>query len=200
MLHSPLSETTIQDGIFDWLDEVGAIWNGTGTRPTDLPLFVWHMEQEPRFALPLLMGRISGTGKVGWDFFGQPVDEVISSVNMYPRQRSGTREFTLYLEAFGKQAFDVLAKVQDACDDISSMVDLYSAGITVVDCGTVVDAHAFLGTMPEERATLEINMRTTSESILGSIGIIEKVELNGIINNGYEDIDIPTITIDTITV
>ena len=199
MIQNQITETKLQDAIFDWLSTVVSIWDGTGTRPAGKIQFVWHFQQEPRFSLPLIMGRVSGVDKIARDWFSQPVEEIISSVNMFNRQHSGTREFTLYLESFGEEAFAQLAAVQDACDDIQSLATLWEQGITIIEPSSIVDAHAFLGTMPEERATLEIRMRTSSESFRSS-SIIEAVELHGIINNGWIDVDVPTITIDTITV
>jgi hypothetical protein len=201
MINNPISETLLQTAIAEWLALVLGVtfWDGSSDRSSNQLAFVWHMQQQPRVGTPLLMGRISGIHKIARDYLSQPREEVLNSVNCFAIQQSGTREFTLYLESFGKDSLSRLCAVQGACDSLPLLGILDTAGIAVVDASDVRDAHTFLGTMPEERALIEIRMRTSSEKIIANLNIIEAVQIHGIVNNGWIDVDLPTLTIDTIT-
>jgi hypothetical protein len=198
MIDNQFSELAIQRALWDWINTVIPLYT-TGDRTPGIPALVWHMQQMPRVATPLIMGRLSNIRKTSRDYLSQPREEVIDSVNMFAVQQSGTREFKLYLEYFGIDAIDNLSKIQTAADTIPGLSFLWDNGIAVIEPGEVVDMHEFLGTMPEERALLEIRMRTSNEIIIKSLDVIEKVTLLGVVNNGV-DVTLDTITIDTITV
>jgi hypothetical protein len=198
-VNAPISEASFQDAIYDWIDAFLPLWSGVGDR-NGKPMLTWHMQQAPRPTTPMIMARISVLRGVGMDYFSQPRAELIDEVTKLAVQQSGTREFTLYLEYFGPDAISQLSKIKDNCLNTWTAGPLESAGICIFDSGNILDAHAFMGTVPEERALLEIQMRTSISNIITQlVNIIEKVIITGAINAGV-DISLDTITIDTITV
>jgi hypothetical protein len=168
-----LSELYLQRKLFDWIVTILPLWNGASTRTTEIA-FVWHMQDMPRYATPLLMGRISAVQRIGRDVPFMPD-------NSGARRGAGIREFMLYLQFFGPGAIDALSKIVDATDMPEMITDLQADGITPVECHDVLDAHVFLDTMPEERAMLDIRFRTTSEWS-HTIDVIESAEMTGEIN------------------
>ena len=192
MIDTPITETALQEAIYDWLDSLFS-FEESGIN------FIWHMQQMPRLDTPLLMGRITNIQKIGRDWNSQPREETIDSVNVMAMQQSGTREFSLFLEFFGPNSLTEIAKVQDACDNVPGLIELFDAGITVIDCTNASELHTFLGTVPEDRSIIELKMRTSSENIRADLDIIESVQLIGTVNNGWIDSDPITITIDTLT-
>lgn len=197
--NNPIVENVLQEAIYDWIDAFLPLWDGTGSQ-NGKPLLTWHMQQAPRPATPLIMARISGLRRIGQDYISRPRNEMIDSVMKPAVQQSGTREFTLYLEYFGPNASDAFSKIVDASQNRFSMGPLESVGICIFNNSSIADAHQFLGTVPEERALVELEMRTSSERIItAALYIIEKVKIRGTINAGT-DLLLDTITIDTITV
>jgi hypothetical protein len=174
-------ETYLQRKLFDWIGTILDLWDGASTRdPAEIAL-VWHMQDMPRYKIPLLMGRISAVQRIGRDVPFMPE-------NSGARRGAGIREFMLYLQFFGTHAIDALSKIVDTTDMPEMISDLQEDGITPVECHDVLDAHVFLDTMPEERAMLDIRFRTTSEWS-NVIDVIESAEITGDIN-GIDEVTI----------
>lgn len=172
------SELYLQRKLFDWINSIIPLWDGVSARAAGALALVWHMQDMPRYAMPLLMGRISAVQRIGRDVPFMPD-------NSGARRGAGIREFMLYLQFFGPGAIDALEKIVDATDMPEMIADLQADGITPVECQDVLDAHVFLDTMPEERAMLDIRFRTTSEWS-HTIDVIESAEVTGEINETNE--------------
>jgi hypothetical protein len=168
------NETYLQRKLFDWIGTILDLWDGASTRDPAEIAFIWHMQDMPRYATPLLMGRISAVQRIGRDVPFMPD-------NSGARRGAGIREFMLYLQFFGAGAIDSLSKIVDATDMPEMIASLQEDGITPVECHDVLDAHVFLDTMPEERAMLDIRFRTTSEWS-HAIDVVESAEVTGEIN------------------
>ena len=172
-----LDETYLQKKLARWFATILNIWDGTGTQGNKIA-FVWHMQGQPRYPVPSLMGRISAIQRIGRDVPFMPD-------NSGARRGAGIREFMLYLQFFGPHAIDALSIIVDATDMPELIASLQADGITPVECQDIVDAHVFLDTMPEERALLDIRFRTTSEWS-HIIDIIESATVEGEINETDE--------------
>jgi hypothetical protein len=171
---SQLSEIYLQRKLYDWIGTILNLWSGQSIRAINEIAFVWHMQNMPRYKIPLLMGRISAVQRIGRDVPFMPD-------NSGSRRGAGIREFMLYLQFFGAGAIDALEKLVDATDMPEMIASLQANGITPVECQDVLDAHVFLDTMPEERAMLDIRFRTTSEWS-STIDAIESAQITGEIN------------------
>lgn len=189
---SRITEQALEDAIFDWLDDLLDLWDGESARDDGQIIMVWHMQNMARYETPILMGRISAVNRIGRDAISAPDHNGDAKIQ-------GTREFVLYLECFGNDAMDVLSKIKDATEDPASIALLFSKGITPVESSPVMEAHVFLGTTPEDRALIEIRMRTTTDWSTNRGMPIEEIIGNGFSHTGGGILDTETITIDVST-
>ena len=184
-----MTEETLQNAIATWLAGViTGLMVGNATpmteRTSGQPVLLWHMQEMGRFKTPLLMGRISAVTAPGHDSFEPPYITTVHSVNYVNQRRHGDRNFMLYLQYFGNTAFDQLSKVKTVCYDSKKLDTLRAGGCTVIRAGTVLEAHAFLGTMPEDRAMLDLEMRTyEDETQVDQITVVEHAKINGKVND-----------------
>ena len=181
-----MTETLLQDAIFNWLQPVLNLWKegrdtgATPRAPGQCQMF-WHMQEAPRVDTPILMGVINGLEKVGRDYYAQPLKTTDEhDVDHITQKSNGTRNFSLHLQYFGNDALTQLSKVVRACDNQASLDTLRAGGATAVFPHPIIEAHTFLGTTPEDRAILDIDMRTSDyvEST-DEVGIIEEVKAEG---------------------
>jgi hypothetical protein len=182
-----LDEKYLQRRIYEWIHSIIPLWDAAGTRTTGYPVMVWHMQDITRYATPIIMGRISALAKIGRD-------AVFAPDNTGSKRQAGSREFMLYLQYFGPGALTKLQKISDATEDGALIATLQQDGIVPVWPEPVADAHVFLDTMPEERATLDIRFRTTSEWF-STIDVIESVDMTGEIvleNADKQEVEIST--------
>lgn len=188
-----ISEATLEEAIFDWLDDLLDLWDGQSQRDDNQIAMIWHMQHEGRYKTPILMGRITAINRIGRDSINVLTD------NDGDTSMGGTREFMLYLEYFGIGAIDVLEKIKSATEDPASYGLLIAQGIATVEASPIIEAHRFLGTTPEDRAMLDIRLRTSSTWTTNRGIPIEEVAAEG---NGYLDglIDMNTITVDASTI
>jgi hypothetical protein len=181
-------EGVAENLLYDWLVPILGLWeegrnHDQPLRTAGQPVMVWHMQQAPRPATPLLEGRISAIVKIGRDSIGAPDHNGYSKI-------VGTREYMLYLQYFGDRAIDNLIKIRDACEDPGRLGILYASGTTPVEASEPLDAHAFLGTMPEDRAMMDIRFRTTTKWVSRGETPVEEVVATGrIITGGITDTD-----------
>ncbi|HMD67759.1 MAG TPA: immunoglobulin domain-containing protein [Chitinivibrionales bacterium] len=166
-----LDEKYLQRRLAEWINSIFLLWDGTGTQPPGTVAMIWHMQTNTRFPTPFLMGRISAIGRVGRDAVFPPDDAG-------KRRQAGARGFMLYLQFFGPEALTALSKIYDASDDGECTAVLRADGIVPIERQDVIDAHAFVDTMPEDRAMLDIRFYTTSEWFT-QIDVIESVDMTG---------------------
>lgn len=166
-----LDEKYLQRRIYEWINTLFPLWDTAGTQPAGTVTMIWHMQDLGRYPTPILMGRISAIGRVGRD-------AVFPPDNTGNRRQAGARGFMLYLQYFGAGALTALSKIYDASDDGECTAVLRADGIVPIERQDVLDAHAFVDTMPEERAMLDIRFYTTSEWFT-QIDVIESVDMTG---------------------
>jgi hypothetical protein len=145
------------------------------------------MEQGSRPATPILEGRLSADVRIGRDSVSAPS---MVAGHVGEQTITGDREFVLYLEYFGPGALDALKTIRNATNVPLLLAPLQQNKIAVVDCMQVMDAHEFLDSMPEDRATLDIRMRY-SETMTTTPGIIEHANITGKVDG----VAVPAITI-----
>ena len=176
-----MTEQDLKDNIYDWLKSVlSTLWAGENdaddsARPDGTIEFVWHMEDESRVKTPFLEGRISNMDRIGWDESGSP-DKTTASVTY-----QGDREVMLYLDIRGSGAMDNLNMIRNATQDTTQAPNVKDNGFCFVQCGPVIDAHTFIGPMPEDRALMDIRLRYVESwtTRTGAPGIIEEVQASG---------------------
>jgi hypothetical protein len=172
-------ELYLRESIFDWIQiVVPEVWAGQADfRPRESIEFIWHMEEEGRPRTPLLQGRLAHTLRIGRDTIG----------NILPQgnyQITGDREIMLYLTSYGEQASGALRTIQNKINDPTLLVSIQLKGIAIIDAEPIIDAHVYLDSMPEERATMDIRLRFIHQwsTALGSPSVIETVNDTGIVN------------------
>ena len=176
-----MNETNLQNAIASWLKVIYPAMMDVAkiditTRIKGQLILLWHMQEVGRPKTPFIMGRISAVTKPGRDSFEPP----LYSGGHVSQKHHGDRNFMLYLEYFGNDALAQLSKVTTACDDTKTIDTLRAGGCTVIRPGSVVEAHAYLGTIPEDRAMLDIEMRTyEDETQTDLITIVEHANING---------------------
>jgi len=165
-----VTEATLKTAIFDWLQTiVTTLWVGDlSARPINTIAFVWHMNDVSRPATPILEGRMSNENRIGRDTPGSPN---VNGAQTY----TGDREEMLYLTAIGTGALDVLKSIRNAVEDMTVRPTIAANSFTIPDCQAIVDAHIYLDSMPEDRATLDMRIRfvDTWTTASGKPGIIE---------------------------
>lgn len=196
-----ITETTIKQAIFNWLTPILDIWNENRgeyglDRVSGQVQLVWEKQNQPRVETPILMARLGNFSDTGRDYFSQPT---IDGEGTIRQKQIGTRNFILSLQYFGSDALSQLLKVKSACERNTSLDILRTSGITAVDAGDVLDASMFVGTTSEDRAIMDIGMRTVAEIDLTGTqipGIIERVKALGDVDSEEEiiTIDVSTIT------
>jgi hypothetical protein len=191
-----MTETILHQAIFNVLQPILNVWlEGRDTpatvRAAGQVQLVWHMQGEPRMKTPIIEARLSGFGSRGRDYISAPyeVESGTPPATHLKQDRLGNRNFMLYLTYFGNGAIDQLNKVKDAFELQYYLNILRAGSCTAISVGPVIDAHVYLGTIPEDRASLDIEMRTWSEETLtDKVGIIEHLKGTGDVGAAVEAI------------
>lgn len=165
-----MTEATLKTNIYNWLKLIApTLWVGAGNaRPTNTIAYVWHMDENARPATPLLEGRLSLNSRIGRDMPGSPD---INGSQTY----TGDREEMLYLTAIGKGSIDLLNTIRNSIEDTTIRPTISANSFLVVEAQPVMDAHQYLDSMPEDRATLDLRIRfiDTWTTASGKPGVIE---------------------------
>lgn len=109
---------------------------------------------------------------------------------------TGLRKYTVNLQAFGVEAYDILATLQTLIDNREKRAVLTDqADISVVNRGAVTDLSELLETGYESRASLDITFNS-STAIDTEITPIEKAAVSGTISkDDSSSIDVPEFEI-----
>ena len=88
---------------------------------------------------------------------------------------TGDREEMLYLTAIGKGSIDLLNTIRNSIEDTTIRPTISANSFLVVEAQPVMDAHQYLDSMPEDRATLDLRIRfiDTWTTASGKPGVIE---------------------------
>ena len=185
-----MTEAKLREILFDWMQSIiPALWYGNeANRQPNTIAFLWHMENTARPKTPLLEGRLTSENRIGRDWPGA-LDATLGNQPFY-----GDREIMLYLNFMGKYAIDYMKAIRNATNDPTQLGPLQSKGVAFVDCQPILDAHEWLGTLPEDRATMDMRLRyyDTWHTQKGRPGIIEHVNMSGEIDWGGEPSEILT--------
>ncbi len=172
-----MTESTLRQAIYTWLSSVlSALWVGDlSERPDNKIAFVWHMEDQTRPATPILEARLSNESRIGRDSIG-PVSNMAGHVG--EQKMTGDREEMLYLTLFGPGAVDYLRLIRNATEDNALRATFDDDSFIVVECMPILDAHEFLDSMPEDRATMDLRLRFIDTWTTNCGGIIEIVNMD----------------------
>ena len=170
------TEAQLRSALFRWIRTViTTIWQGVeSVRPASGTVeMVWHMQGEGRPGTPFIEGRLGGDVGLGRDVAETQTD---GSQTLY-----GDREIMLYLAWFGPGAMDGLKAIRNAAGNAAQTATLYEAGIAIRSPEPVLDAHQYLDTMPEDRATLDLRLGFVDSWNTGSgqPGVIESAGMSG---------------------
>lgn len=182
-----MSEASIRSGIFKWIKKVvPTVWSQTAdiddddqpirvSRPANTIAFRWFIQDAPRPAVPVILARLSNDVRIGKDSAG----EIDTDDNN--RSYSGDREEMLYLEFYGSGGKDILRSIRNATQDDTAAPSVRVDGFAVVECGPVVDASAFLDSMPEPRSNMDLRIRYSETWTTGddTVSTIEHAEMSG---------------------
>jgi hypothetical protein len=130
------------------------------------------MEDSSRPATPILEGRLSSDVRIGRDKQLAP-DAITDQSVVY-----GDREIMFYLTAFGIGSVDNLKTIRNAIEDNMTRPTYSVNNFAIAECSPILDAHVFLDTMPEDRATMDLRLRYI-DSWTNAPGIIQHVHANG---------------------
>lgn len=86
-------------------------------------------------------------------------------------------EFTLSIQVYGDDSLDTISALRDSINDPAIYINLTDGGIVFVEQLLFLDTTSLLETLWEERAQLDLLMRTASVSSNIQLGAIEKVDI-----------------------
>ena len=173
-----MTESILKTDIFNWLLAViPTLYVGDlSVRPAGTIAFVWHMSDISRPATPLLEGRLSNDARIGRDY---------SKQNSNGSQAySGDREEWLYFTSIGPGAVDTLKSIRNSIEDTTARPTFAGNSFIIIETQPIVDAHQYLDSMPEDRATLDLRIRFLDawSTAAGKPGIIETANQTGKVN------------------
>lgn len=172
---SPIAWQTIRDGLYD------AVNGATGWTT------IWSDQDAPQPAYPYITMRIiSGPLKLSeqddvrqsFDA-GQPLGEEIG------RSTGGMREITVSIQAFQRQssstpstsAMDALTRLQGALGMATYLTALRTAGLSVVEVGTVQNVSTEVDDSWSDRAAMDVRGRLAA-SVTERGGYIDTTEIS----------------------
>lgn len=128
----------------------------------------------PRPKPPFIAFTISGGPRVnGFDDLRRTGDKF---------ELQGLRQYTLSVQAFGEECFDLLGDLATSLDDTERAYQLYKdAEVAIVNRGNVVNITALLEAGYESRASLDI-IFNSNKKFSTSIVPIERVKIQGTIS------------------
>lgn len=136
---------------------------------------IFHDPNAPRPALPYLLLKIDSFVQIGEDCISPPNNEGECTI-------SGSREFTLSINAYGDEGFAGLLLLRDSLQKPSVQMALNADGLVFVDHHGVKDLTTLLNTSFEQRAQMDVLFRV-GNLIVDTVGYIETVEITGTYKN-----------------
>lgn len=137
----------------------------------------------PRLLYPYATIRIMDYRRVGWD--GIRMKDLSNNI----ANIGGQRQATVRVECFGNNAVSMASQAVTSLSK-RTVLDLLSvAGVAVQDKNPVQNLTAMLETVFEERAVFDFNIGL-ADSVEDDLGVIEKVELAGEIDDFEVDLTV----------
>lgn len=115
--------------------------------------------------------RYGSIQSIGHDERGEIDDQGISTVK-------GQRRMTVSVQYLGQNPVQEIMKAVNGLEKMSVHEAFLNAGLSVMDVGPIQNLTNFLETSPEPRATFDFYLGL-AENIFDDVGVIEKVELTG---------------------
>lgn len=137
----------------------------------------WRDQDSPQPAAETFIGLkiIAGPNKVG-SFDAVIFDTAADKFNV-----SGTRSFTLSVQAFGPGAFGAIYSLQDSLDNPDVLQTLQSLGISITNSPSVLDISQAIDTAMQKRFSMDL-IFTAAQNIPILTAPVEKAEISGTIN------------------
>jgi len=163
-----INTTTINDLIGRWLLEFTGIQairsQGKGTKPDT----------------PYLTLRIASLITHGVDYVSPPDNSGMAII-------SGVREMIVNVQCYGLNAFGILENVSHLNVHDGSQVFLKTENITFITERNLLDISGLNEITYEDRATTDLLFRFGTQYTGVDVGLIEVVEIEGIINTGSSE-------------
>jgi hypothetical protein len=138
---------------------------------------IFDKQNAPRPAGKYITLRLASVHRIGRDV-PLPPDEVTGIAEVV-----GNREWNLYIQAFGIDAMAILYDLQAAFNRPLALVSLLGADVVYVDDEGVLSITELFGSVYEERASLDVTLRTISSTldvVLESVGVSYISSVNGL--------------------
>lgn len=152
-----MSWSTLQSAIYDWLKTILTTEN-----------VVWDRQNAGQPAKPYVTLNIDVLTRIGEDYVSRPGPNGMVTV-------IGNRDFTLMIQYFGSGAMDKMENIRLATNNPLSLEILQASGIAFVSAEPIMDLTALKQNGYEERAGLDLHMRTDASSsslAVGSVGSV----------------------------
>lgn len=140
-----MNVTGIQRGVYSWVSS-----------ETSWPV-VWAQQNAPAPRSPYVTLQLGGTSRIGEEFLLAPNGDG-TSVNV------GTRELMVSVQAYGSGARQEAETIRDSLSKVTVRDTLAAARLYWVDSEPVQNISSLLPTQFEERAGLDVRMRTWSDT------------------------------------
>lgn len=134
---------------------------------------IWAEQEGPRPERPYLtLKLITGPTKT------MAIDNFKYDNDLTKFVLNGDRSVVLSINAFGNDAFDLLATLQNSLDDPTVIDELFENSLSILDDGDIRDVTLALETSFETRAVMEVTFGYAHKRET-SVVDIQKVELEG---------------------
>ncbi len=160
-----MNTSTIKSSLFNWLNTEF----GGGLTP------IFARQNSPRPQKPYATIQLQSLSMMGQDELRSIDDSGIATIG-------GQRKMTIDLNIYGPDALGLMHQAQSSLSKQSVLDAFYESEIAIWNVGDAKDLTALLETNWEERAQMDVFIGFAN-NINDDLGIIEKVDLSGQINN-----------------
>lgn len=154
---------TLQNGIWDWIEAVTSYGNSR---------IIWENQKAQRPQKPYISLLFSTITKIGHDWHSAPATDGSNTIR-------GDREIILQISHYGTGSLQVINDLEDSLERNLYLDILRENGIAYAETVNNSDISLLLDEIIEERAILEVLIRTNSTVItdIDEIGVIETVNV-----------------------
>lgn len=155
----PINLETVKTDLYNW---------AKAQLPVNYPVTMYY-ENAPRPAYDYVTINITNYAQIGQDYTPRPTDDDGDV------EQVGDREFTVQLQAYGGNVFDILETLRYSLQKQTVLDTLRADGIVFVQQFPIQDITELVNTQFEKRATMDIvfRMGQTYDDVLGSIDTVE---------------------------
>lgn len=177
----PINLETVKTNLYTWAKSV---------LPTNYPVIMYY-ENAPRPETDYVSIYVTNYGMIGQDYTPRPQNDVGNVVQV------GDREFTVQLQAYGGNTYDILESLRYSLQMQTVLDTLRVNGIVFVQQFPIQDITELVNSRFEKRGTMDILFRIgqTYGDVLGSIDTVE-IEEQFLQGNVVVITENVTVTID----